>query len=286
MQLSKRKIQGSARRCAGFTLIELLVVIAIIAILAALLLPALSRAKGRAQGISCMNNLKQLQTAAIMYSGDSEDRIVSVGGVTVLQLDPNNPAALPGGPFASWVIGAVDQDSPADAQSSTNILCIQHGLLFSGINSLPVYRCPADRKVGPGNTPVVRTYSMNMWMGTLDPVGENDPTGASPNMASSGYRVFKKQSDVLQPSNIWAGMDEDPNSINDSALEIWPTGQEWVDSPAHYHNDRGSISFADGHVEGRKWTDTGLLADKGNFFNASPNSDDLAWLQQRTTLAR
>ena len=233
-----------------------------------------------------MNNLKQVQTAATMYSGDSEDKIVSVGGVTVLQLDPNSPQAQPGGPFASWVIGAVDQDNPADAESSTNILCIQHGLLYSVVSSLSVYKCPADRKIGPGNVPVVRSYSMNMWMGTLDPVGENDPTGGGVNMATSGYRIFKKQTDVLQPSNIWAGMDEDPNSINDSALEVWPTGHEWVDTPAHYHNDRGSISFADGHVEGRKWTDTGLLADKGSFFNASANSDDLAWLQQRTTLAR
>jgi prepilin-type N-terminal cleavage/methylation domain-containing protein/prepilin-type processing-associated H-X9-DG protein len=270
----------------AFTLIELLVVIAIIAILAALLLPSLSRAKGRSQGISCLNNLRQLQIASNLYSGDSADKVVSVAGITVLQLDPNAPAAQPGGQFAAWVLGAVDQNSPADSQSSTNNLCIQNGLLYASISSLAVYKCPGDRKVGPGNVPTVRSYSMNMWMGTLDPIGENDPTGASANMASSPYRVFKRLTDVTRPSEIWTATDEDPNSINDSALEVWPTGNEWVDSPAHYHNSRGSIAFADGHVEGRKWTDAGILSDKGGFFSASPNSRDLAWLQERTTVLR
>jgi prepilin-type processing-associated H-X9-DG protein len=81
-------------------------------------------------------------------------------------------------------------------------------------------------------------------------------------------------------------MDEDPNSINDEALEVWPIGTEWVDSPAHYHNNRGSISFADGHVEARKWSDQGILTDKGNFFTKDNSSDDLSWLQTRTTVSR
>jgi len=271
---------------AAFTLIELLVVIAIIAILAAMLLPALGKAKSRAQGISCLNNLKQLHLAGTVYSGDNNDRLVNVGGISVLQLNPTAPAALPGGTFACWVLGAVDQTTPANAQSSTNILCIQNGLLFEQLKSPAVYKCPADRKTGPGNAAVVRSYSMNTWMGSLDPNGESDPTGASPNMAASGFRIFKKQTDVLNPANIWQAMDEHPNSINDSMLEVWPTGTLWVDSPARYHNNRASLSFADGHVEGKKWTDAGILSDKGNFFNKSPNSDDLVWLQQRTTSAR
>lgn len=284
--MKSKTFATNARDAAGFTLIELLVVIAIIAILAALLLPALSRAKARSQSISCLNNLGQIQLAANIYSGDSADKVVSVGGVTVLQDDPNSPVAQPGAPLAAWVLGSVDQASPADAQSSTNILCIRNGLLYPSLSSLAVYKCPADQKTGPGNTPTVRSYSMNMWMGTLDPVGESDPTGATPNMASSGYRIFKRLNDIGRPSDIWTAMDEDPNSINDSALEVWPTGNEWVDSPAHYHNNSGSIAFADGHVEARKWTDAGILADKGNFFIASPGSDDLNWLQQRTTFLR
>ena len=78
-------------------------------------------------------------------------------------------------------------------------------------------------------------------------------------------------------------MDENPNSINDSALEVWPVGTEWVDSPAHYHNQRGALSFADGHADMRKWTDAGILSDKGNFFDKDANASDLPWLQARTT---
>src|SRR2546421_996095 len=142
----------------AFTLIELLVFIAIISILAAMLLPALSKSKAKAQGISCLNNSKQLQLGWNMYSGDNDDKLVRSAGMAQLVNFPNDPQVQPGMPKSQWCPGTMDS-----LPAATDPRLIQVGLLFPYVNSLGVYKCPADHKT-MGNVPTVRSMSMNCWM--------------------------------------------------------------------------------------------------------------------------
>jgi prepilin-type N-terminal cleavage/methylation domain-containing protein len=271
MKANKRR----AKR--GFTLIELLVVIAIIAILAAMLLPALSKAKAKALGISCMNNLKQLQLVWVMYSNDNGDKIVPSGeGATTTT--PIAPAYLEGGASAQWVLGAVNAGA---GSAATNTVFIQKGLLFSYVNNLAVYKCPADQKQVLGaNT--VRSMSMSCWMNPLK--SWNDVLGY---IGTQRLRDFRKQSDMIlpvAPANCWVFIDENPNSINDGWFVCDPNQpNKWVDIPATYHNTAGGLSFADGHAEIKKWRDSKMINAKTTDVLRDPNSDDLSWLRERST---
>lgn len=280
---SRRPINIFKYRGSGFTLIELLVVIAIIAILAAMLLPVLAKAKIKAQGTGCMSNLHQLQLAWIMYSSDFNERIVPTGGVN----DTANSLTDPNINNGNWVHGRMD----LPGQTSTDPSLIKAGSLFPYSRDVKIYKCPADQKTQPNlsnvKTLTTRSMSMNWCM---------NPFQTSVGGFGSGQaRFYRKQADIVIPSpvNCWVTLDESPGSINDGWFVCDPFGGDidvWVDIPASYHNNACGMSFADGHSQIHKWVDNAVLSygkpggPTGNFVTPQqPGYGDLRWLQAATT---
>ena len=243
------RIRLSSRK-EGFTLVELLVVIAIIALLAALLLPAINRAKSRSLGMASLNNIRQLALGWVLYSDDYNGRLAyNLGGMG------RAPAALRTN--ANWVNHVLNWELDAD---NTNNAALTEASLGQYVNrNTAIYHCPGDRALSSiqreaGWTTRNRSYSMNAMVGDA-----GDLTYSGRNVNNPAYVQFFKITSIPQPSEIFVFVEEHPDSINDGYFINRAYYSEWLDLPSSDHNGSAPFAFADGHSAMRRWKERSTL---------------------------
>lgn len=248
--MPKAAKSSPAPRRAGFSLVELLVVVAIIAILSSILLPALAKAKSRAQGIYSLNNTRQLTVATVIYSDDHNGRL------------PYNLDSSQSGPAAmakNWANNVLDWELSSDNTNSAALIASGIGPYTGG--SAAVYRCPGDYVLssiqqGAGWKSRVRSYSMNAMVGDAGAATERGE-----NINNPGYLQFFQVTSIPRPSDVFLFVEEHPDSIKDgyfinsyTAEKVKKLGYPvWQDLPGSDHDGMGVFSFADGHSEFHRW---------------------------------